>query len=117
MTNKGQRKGYRFEVQGPNALEILAKANGGPLPEIKFFNMGEIKVAGRLVRCLRHGMAGAPGLELFGPMEEAEEIRAAIFEGAGTSACWPAGQRPTRRWPMNPAGSLRSFPPSTPGKR
>lgn len=80
VTNKGQRKGYRFEVQGPNALEILAKANGGPLPGIKFFNMGEIKVAGRPVRCLRHGMAGAPGLELFGPMEEAEEIRAAIFE-------------------------------------
>lgn len=80
VTNKGQRKGYRFEVQGPNALEILAKANGGPLPEIKFFNMGEIKVAGRPVRCLRHGMAGAPGLELFGPMEEAEEIRAALFE-------------------------------------
>ena len=80
VTNKGQRKGYRFEVQGPNALEILARANGGPLPEIKFFNMGEIKVAGRPVRCLRHGMAGAPGLELFGPMEEAEEIRAAIFE-------------------------------------
>ena len=80
VTNKGQRKGYRFEVQGPNALEILAKANGEPLPEIKFFNMGEIKVAGRPVRCLRHGMAGAPGLELFGPMEEAEEIRAAIFE-------------------------------------
>ena len=80
VTNDGQRKGYRFEVQGPNALEILTKANGGSLPDIKFFNMGELKIAGRTVRCLRHGMAGAPGLELFGPMEEADEIRAAIFE-------------------------------------
>jgi glycine cleavage system aminomethyltransferase T len=80
VTNDGQRKGYRFEVQGPNAWEILEKANGGTIPEIKFFNMGEIKIAGRPVRCLRHGMAGAPGLELFGPMEEADEIRTAIFE-------------------------------------
>ena len=80
LDNTGQRKGYRFEVQGPNALEILTKANGGSLPDIKFFNMGEIKVAGRAVRCLRHGMAGAPGLELFGPFEEGDEIKAAIME-------------------------------------
>jgi vanillate/3-O-methylgallate O-demethylase len=80
VTNKGQRKGYRFEVQGPNALEILTRANGGSLPEIKFFGMGELNIAGRKVRALRHGMAGAPGLELMGPFEEGEEVRSAIFE-------------------------------------
>ena len=42
--------------------------------------MGEITVAGRKVRALRHGMSGAPGLELWGPHEEREEIRAAIVE-------------------------------------
>ena len=42
--------------------------------------MGEITIAGRKVRALRHGMAGAPGLELWGPHEEREEIRAAIVE-------------------------------------
>ena len=76
----GNRKGYRYEVQGPNAMEILTRANGGPLPDIKFFNMGEINIAGRKVRALRHGMAGAPGLELMGPFEEKDEIRAAIFD-------------------------------------
>ncbi len=80
LINPKQRKGYRYEVQGPNAWEILEKANGGPIPDIKFFHIGEIKVAGRTVRALRHGMAGAPGLELFGPMEEAEEIKAALLE-------------------------------------
>jgi vanillate/3-O-methylgallate O-demethylase len=80
LVNPKQRKGYRYEVQGPNAWQILEQVNGGPLPDIKFFNMGEIRVAGRLVRCLRHGMAGAPGLELFGPMEEGEEIKGAILE-------------------------------------
>ena len=54
--------------------------NGGPVPEIKFFNMGTINIAGRKVRALRHGMAGAPGLEVWGPYEEREEIRAAIVE-------------------------------------
>ena len=40
------RKLYRFQVQGPTALEVLEKANGGPLPEIKFFNLGEFTIAG-----------------------------------------------------------------------
>ena len=71
---------YRFQIQGPNAPQILEKLNGGPVPEIKFFNMGFINIGGRKVRALRHGMAGAPGLEIWGPYEEREEIRAAIVE-------------------------------------
>ena len=43
----GKRKLYRFQVQGPNAMQVLEKAAGGPLPEIKFFNMGEITIAGQ----------------------------------------------------------------------
>lgn len=80
LVNTRQRKGYRYEVQGPNAWKILEKVNGGPIPEIKFFNMGQIMIAGRSVRALRHGMAGAPGLELFGPWAEGEEIKTAILE-------------------------------------
>lgn len=80
LVNTRQRKGYRYEVQGPNAWKILEKVNGGPIPEIKFFNMGQIMIAGRPVRALRHGMAGAPGLELFGPWAEGEEIKIAILE-------------------------------------
>jgi vanillate/3-O-methylgallate O-demethylase len=56
------RRHYRFQVQGPNAPEILNRLNGGPTPDIKFFNMDYITVAGRKVRALRHGMAGVPGL-------------------------------------------------------
>jgi len=69
---------YRYQIQGPNAPQILEKLNGGPLPEIRFFHMDFINIAGRKVRALRHGMAGAPGLEVWGPYEEREEIRAAI---------------------------------------
>ncbi|MGZ6545661.1 MAG: vanillate/3-O-methylgallate O-demethylase [Actinomycetota bacterium] len=80
----GRRKLYRFQVQGPAAHQVLEKANGRPLPDIKFFNMGEITIAGRTVRALHHGMSGVPGLELFGPWEEGEDVRAGIVEaGAG----------------------------------
>jgi vanillate/3-O-methylgallate O-demethylase len=78
----GKRKLYRFQVQGPNAMQVLEKVTGGPLPEIKFFNMGEITIAGHTVRALHHGMSGVPGRELFGPWDEAEDVRAAIV-GAG----------------------------------
>jgi vanillate/3-O-methylgallate O-demethylase len=74
------RSVYRYQIQGPNAPQILEKLNGGLVPEIKFFNMDAIHIAGRKVRALRHGMAGAPGLEVWGPYEEREEIRAAIVE-------------------------------------
>ena len=73
-----RRKFYRYQIQGPNAWSIIECLNGGPVPDIKFFNMGEITIAGRKVRALRHGMAGAPGLEIWGPYEEGEDIRAAI---------------------------------------
>jgi len=74
------RRQYRYQIQGPNAAKLLNKLNGAAVPDIKFFNMGEINIAGRKVRALRHGMAGAPGLEIWGPHEEREEIRAAIAE-------------------------------------
>ena len=76
----GRRRLYRFQVQGPTAMDVMEAATGGKLPEIKFFNMGEITIAGHKVRALHHGMSGAPGLELFGPWEEGEEVEAALVE-------------------------------------
>jgi vanillate/3-O-methylgallate O-demethylase len=74
------RRHYRYQIQGPRAEQVLEKLNGGPLPPVKFFHMDAINIKGRKVRCLRHGMAGAPGLEIWGPYAEGEEIRAAILE-------------------------------------
>ncbi len=73
------RRHYRYQIQGPNAPQIFEKLNGGPLPEIKFFHVGRIHIEGRSVPALRHGMAGAPGLEIWGPYAEGDEIRAAIL--------------------------------------
>jgi vanillate/3-O-methylgallate O-demethylase len=73
------RISWRFQIQGPNAWQIIEKVNGGPLEQLKFFNMAEMTIAGRKVRTLRHGMSGAPGLEIWGPYAEQDEIRAAIL--------------------------------------
>jgi len=87
------RSCYRFQIQGPNAPQVLEKLNGGPLPEIKFFCMDAIRIAGRKVRALRHGMAGAPGLEIWGPYEEREEIRAAIVAAGKDFGLYEVGAR------------------------
>jgi vanillate/3-O-methylgallate O-demethylase len=72
------RISYRFQIQGPNAWDVIEKLHGGKLEQLKFFHMDYMNIAGRKVRTLRHGMAGAPGLEIWGPYEEREEIREAI---------------------------------------
>ena len=87
------RRHYRYQIQGPNAEKILEKLNGGPLPQVKFFNMDVIKIRGRKVRCLRHGMAGAPGLEIWGPYLEADEVRETIVEAGKEFGLFEVGAR------------------------
>jgi vanillate/3-O-methylgallate O-demethylase len=88
-----QRRHYRFQIQGPNAPQVLEKLNGAPLPEVKFFQLGEINIAGRRVRALRHGMAGEPGLEIWGPYEQGDEIRDTILEAGREFGLVPVGSR------------------------
>jgi vanillate/3-O-methylgallate O-demethylase len=84
---------YRYQIQGPNAPELIKKLNGGTAPTIKFFNMGTIRIAGHEVRALHHGMAGTDGLEVWGPYEQGEEIRAAILEAGREFDIVPVGSR------------------------
>ena len=84
---------YRYQIQGPNAEQVIHKLNGGKSPDIKFFNMDYITIAGRKVRALRHGMAGAPGFEVWGPYAEGEEIRSAIMEAGKDAGIVQVGAR------------------------
>jgi vanillate/3-O-methylgallate O-demethylase len=70
---------YRYELQGPTAPALMEELLGSPPPEVKFFNMTEFTIAGRRVRGLRHGMAGQPGFELFGPWEDGEAVLDAVL--------------------------------------
>jgi vanillate/3-O-methylgallate O-demethylase len=87
------RSCWRFQIQGPNAWAIIEKLNGGPLEQLKFFNMSTMNIAGKTVRTLRHGMSGAPGLEIWGPYAEQEEIRAAILAAGKDFGMVPCGSR------------------------
>ncbi|MGA2190382.1 MAG: aminomethyl transferase family protein, partial [Steroidobacteraceae bacterium] len=87
------RSVWRFQIQGPNAWAIIEKLHGGKLEQLKFFNMSTMNIAGKTVRTLRHGMSGAPGLEIWGPYEQQEEVRTAILEAGRDLGIVPCGSR------------------------
>src|SRR5699024_2580709 len=69
--NSNMRNGdptlYRYELQGPDANAVMDRLFDGPVPELKFFHLGDFTIAGKHVKALRHGMAGQPGFEFYGP--------------------------------------------------
>jgi vanillate/3-O-methylgallate O-demethylase len=77
--NRGTRKFFRYQVQGPRALDVMQKVLGKPAPDIRFFHMDTVSIASHDVHALRHGMVGQPGWEIFGPWEHGEEVRNAIL--------------------------------------
>ena len=87
------RKTYRYEIQGPNAMALLEAVNeGGPLVT-KFFNMGEITIAGCRAQSLAHGMGGAKGLEIWGPVEDGAAVKAALISAGAPYGLKQAGAR------------------------
>jgi len=78
MRTDGRRRSYRFQIQGPRAMDVIDAVLGRAAPELKFFNMTTVQIAGRDVRALRHGMAGQAGWELFGPWDDGDAVREAL---------------------------------------
>ena len=87
------RRYYRFQIQGPNAWSVIEKLNGGPLEQLKFFNMSTMTIDGTTVKTLRHGMAGAPGLEIWGPYADHDRIWTAIVKAGAEFGLVPVGSR------------------------
>src|SRR5262249_61926410 len=69
---------------------------------LTFFNLARMGIAGRTVGRLRRGMSGAPGLEIWGPYAQQDEIRAAILEAGGEFGMVACGSR------AYPANTLES---------
>jgi glycine cleavage system aminomethyltransferase T len=82
LRTDGRRKSYRFQVQGPNAMQVIETALGHPPRELRFFNLTHVTIASRTVGALRHGMVGQPGWELFGPWDDRDAVLEALL-GAG----------------------------------
>ena len=80
LRSDGLRRHYRYQVQGPNAMQVIEKALGHAPQDLKFFNMRMETIAGKDVCALRHGMAGQPGWELFGPWEDREAVHEALVK-------------------------------------
>jgi len=87
------RKLWRFQIQGPNAWAVIEKLNGEPMEQVRFFRMGWMNVGGEKVRTLRHGMAGAPGLEIWGPYESYDKVRDTILAAGVEFGLEPCGAR------------------------
>jgi glycine cleavage system aminomethyltransferase T len=79
LRTDGRRRSYRFQLQGPTAMQVTEKALGQSPPELKFFNTTAVTIAGKTVGALRHGMVGQPGWELFGPWDDREAVLEAIL--------------------------------------
>ncbi|HVW18489.1 MAG TPA: hypothetical protein VHB30_09585 [Solirubrobacteraceae bacterium] len=71
---------FRYQVQGPRALELVARAFGEPLPETKFFHSTEVTLRGRGFRAFRHGMAGQAGYEFIGDYADGAFVKEALLE-------------------------------------
>ncbi len=55
--------------------------------------MTSFEIAGLKVDALRHGMAGQPGFELFGPWEQGERIREALLRAGEEHGLVQVGSR------------------------
>jgi vanillate/3-O-methylgallate O-demethylase len=87
------RTHYRYQIQGPKAADVMAKLNGSSMAELKFFHMGYMNIGKHKVRTLRHGMAGAPGVEIWGPYEHKDEIRQLIVDAGKEFGLLEVGSR------------------------
>jgi syringate O-demethylase/vanillate/3-O-methylgallate O-demethylase len=80
VSNPKPRKIFRYQIQGPAAWKLIEKLNGSALPSLRLFQVSVIKIRDREYRFLRHGMGGAPGGEVSGPLEFGPEVEATILE-------------------------------------
>jgi vanillate/3-O-methylgallate O-demethylase len=82
---------FRYQVQGPRAMEVVERVLGAPPPNVKFFHSEEVTIAGRKLRAFRHGMAGQPGFELLGQWEDNDAVKQALLDAGEPSGIVQVG--------------------------
>lgn len=71
---------FRFEIMGPNSIDLMKEAVDGDLPEIPFFHMDELSIQGVDAYALGHQMTSERGIEIFGDYEHHDEVLDHIFD-------------------------------------
>lgn len=114
VSNTGGRMIYRYQIQGPNALDLIKKVHEGEFPEIKFFHLGDLKIAGRKVRALNHNMSRMGGLELHGPTADGPAVLEALVAAGAEFGLVLGGSRaystvsPESGWIPSPMPAIYS---------
>jgi vanillate/3-O-methylgallate O-demethylase len=114
VSNDGSRLIYRYQIQGPNALDLIKSVHEGEFPEIKFFNLGDLVIAGKKVRALNHNMSRMGGLELHGPVADRDVVLAALQEAGKQFGLVMGGSRaystvsPESGWIPSPMPAIYS---------
>lgn len=80
LRDEGAPETFRYQIQGPNATDVMEEVIDGSLPDIPLFNFEEISIDGRDVKALGHSMATEAGFEIWGPYEHGEPIQKTIME-------------------------------------
>ena len=86
---------------GPMLLDVLIHIKNTVDPTLTFRRSCRegvcgscaMNIAGRKVRTLRHGMAGSPGLEIWGPYDEQEYVREEILKAGEEFGLIAVGSR------------------------
>lgn len=71
---------FRFQLQGPHAIDVMSEVVDGDLPELGFFDFEPVTIDGKDVNLLRHGMAGEPGFEFWGPYGAGAAVKESVLD-------------------------------------
>lgn len=74
-----QRRHFRYQIQGPRALDVIARAADGPIPDIPFFHIASFAIDGVHTRALSHSMSRRPGLEIWGARADGPRVLARLL--------------------------------------
>lgn len=71
---------YLFQIAGPTSLQVLEKATGESLRDIRFLRFRDTQINGIRTEIARVGMAGSLAYELHGPTEEGPAVYEAVYQ-------------------------------------
>lgn len=71
---------FRFQIQGPQAIDVMDEVVDDGMPNLSFFQMDLLEIDGKEFNALSHGMAGSPGVELFGDYSHHDEVLERILQ-------------------------------------
>ena len=91
--NRSGRTNYRYQLDGPLAEAVFEAVIEGEKPDIPFFRLAQVRIAGCDVLALRHSVAGHKGVELSGPYAEGPAVRAALLNAGRRHGILQAGMK------------------------